>query len=291
MRQGGVADIFVSYTSSDRDWGFWIGQELEKLGHTARIHEWELPGGGDIAAWMEDRHHNADHVLCVISKTYLTKPYSTWERRAAQWAGVSERPNFVLPVLVEACEVPTLLAQIKRCDLYDIDEDQARERIKAFLAPVTKPPTQTRFPGGKSSKSGMLRPPRAHFPGSRQARSNIALSNIPIAVPTHFLGRDRDLAAIDAVLADGKGRAALHGMRGVGKSTLAAAYAERHRDSYRATWWIRAQTPEGMRTDVVALGVQLGWVAPDTNTRPPSFADRDRNNSWLVAGRYREGAP
>jgi hypothetical protein len=31
-----VADIFVSYTSDDRDWAFWIGQELLKLGHAAR---------------------------------------------------------------------------------------------------------------------------------------------------------------------------------------------------------------------------------------------------------------
>jgi hypothetical protein len=28
-----VADIFVSYTSDDRNWAFWIGQELLKLGH------------------------------------------------------------------------------------------------------------------------------------------------------------------------------------------------------------------------------------------------------------------
>ena len=32
-----MADIFVSYTSSDRDWAFWIGQELEKLGHIAAL--------------------------------------------------------------------------------------------------------------------------------------------------------------------------------------------------------------------------------------------------------------
>jgi hypothetical protein len=34
-----VADIFVSYTSSDRGWAFWIGQELEKLGNTAHLHD------------------------------------------------------------------------------------------------------------------------------------------------------------------------------------------------------------------------------------------------------------
>ena len=37
-----VADIFVSYTSSDRDWAFWIAKELEALGHTPHVHEWEI---------------------------------------------------------------------------------------------------------------------------------------------------------------------------------------------------------------------------------------------------------
>src|SRR5215470_5327549 len=62
-----VADIFVSYTSSDREWAFWIGFELEALGHVPHIHEWEISGGADIVAWMEERLQAADHVLCVIS--------------------------------------------------------------------------------------------------------------------------------------------------------------------------------------------------------------------------------
>ncbi len=37
-----MADIFVSYTSSDKDWAFWIGKELEALGHTPHVHEWEI---------------------------------------------------------------------------------------------------------------------------------------------------------------------------------------------------------------------------------------------------------
>jgi TIR domain len=32
-----MADIFVSYTSSDKAWADWIGQQLEALGHTPRI--------------------------------------------------------------------------------------------------------------------------------------------------------------------------------------------------------------------------------------------------------------
>jgi hypothetical protein len=48
--EAGVADIFVSYTSKDHDWAFWIGQELLKLGHTPRGHEWEISAGGDMSA-------------------------------------------------------------------------------------------------------------------------------------------------------------------------------------------------------------------------------------------------
>jgi thymidylate kinase len=80
----------------------------------------------------------------------------------------------------------------------------------------------------------------------------------------HFMGRNDALAAIAAAIARHQGRVAitaLHGLRGVGKTTLAAAFAERHHRDYRATWWIRAQTETTMRADLIALAVRLGWVA------------------------------
>ena len=98
-----------------------------------------------------------------------------------------------------------------------------------------------------------------------------ATSNIPIRVPTHFMGRDEPLALIHTALQRYEGRVAitaLHGMRGVGKTVLAAAYADRHRAAYRATWWIRAQTVPTMRADLADLGVRLGWVAADSKEEP-----------------------
>jgi hypothetical protein len=99
-----------------------------------------------------------------------------------------------------------------------------------------------------------------------ERRGKSALSNIPIRVPLHFMGRDDALSAIDMALKRSDGRVAitaLHGLRGVGKTTLAAAYAERHRGDYRATWWIRAPATSAMRADLVALGIRLGWVGLD----------------------------
>jgi tetratricopeptide (TPR) repeat protein len=242
-----MADIFVSYTSSDSEWAHWLGVELKALGHNPFVHEWEISAGDDIYAWMEQRHDQADHVLCVVSDAYLKAPFSTLERNAALWQAAKRRSGFVLMIVVEPCKLPNLADHLRRCEVFGVPEDEARQRLKDFLAKRESPDV-------------------ALFPG--QAR---ALSNIPIRVPEHFLGRDDALAAVDAALKRYQGRVAItavHGLRGVGKTTLAAAYAERHKSEYRATWWVRAQTPEAMRADLVALGVRLGWVAPDEKEAP-----------------------
>jgi tetratricopeptide (TPR) repeat protein len=277
-----VADIFVSYTGSDRDWAFWIGHELTALGHTPRIHEWEIGAGGDIMTWMDERLEAADHVLCVVSEKYLEAPYSSWERRSAQWAAV-DRPNLALPVFVEPCKAPPLFATLKRCDLYDLVEEEARARLSAFLAPAGKPPPRPfpgrkmPFPGGKKSSADPTPAPPPPLPGKPAIK--LALSNVPISVPLHFVGRDDALADIDTAFARGDDRVAitaLHGLRGVGKTVLAAAYAERHRADYRATWWIRAQSEPSMRADLVALGIRLGWVGADDKEEPALAAVMER---------------
>jgi tetratricopeptide (TPR) repeat protein len=250
-----MADVFVSYTSSDREWAFWIAKELEALGHTPRVHEWEIKGGDDIYAWMEQRHDAADHVLCVMSDNYLKAPYSTLERSAALWQAASKRPGFVLLVAVNPCKLPTLADHIRRCELFGVPEEAAQMRFRDFMTKREAPQA-------------------AAFPGKV-----FALSNIPIRVPKHFLGREDSLAVIEKGLRLYDGRVAitaLHGLRGVGKTTLAAAYAERHRGDYRATWWIRAQTDSSMRADMVALGVRLGWVATDEKEEPALDAVKER---------------
>jgi tetratricopeptide (TPR) repeat protein len=242
-----MAEIFVSYTSSDRDWAFWIAKELEALGHAPRVHEWEIKGGDDIYAWMEQRHNAADHVLCVLSDEYLKAPYSTLERNSAMWQAAGKRPGFVLIVAVKPCKLPTLADHIRRSELFGVPEEAARVRFREFMQ-KREVPVAVAFPGRV-----------------------LAVSNIPIRVPEHFIGREDSLAAIETTLKRDEGRlaiTALYGLRGVGKTTLAAAYAERHHSDYRATWWIRAQTEPTMRADLVALGVRLQWVAADEKEEP-----------------------
>jgi hypothetical protein len=106
-----------------------------------------------------------------------------------------------------------------------------------------------------------------------------AASNISVRVPTHFMGREESLAGIETAMQRHRGRVAitaLHGLRGIGKTVLAAAYAERHRRDYRATWWMRAETEAGMCADLVGLGVRLGWVGADDKEEPALAAVIER---------------
>ncbi len=104
--------------------------------------------------------------------------------------------------------------------------------------------------------------------------------NVPLRVPQHFIGRDDTLAAIAAAFDGAGGLAvvaiALHGLRGVGKSTLAAAYAERHRRNGGSAWWIRAHEEASLRADLVGLGTRLGWVGKDHDEEPALTAVMER---------------
>jgi tetratricopeptide (TPR) repeat protein len=243
-----VANIFISFTNSDRAEAHWIAKELEALGHDTHVHEWEVEGGSDIPQWMLERHDAADHVLCVVSDEYLSAPFSQWEMKAALWQAASKRPVFVLFVMAKPCRLPSLVDHFKRCEIYGVPEPVARARLRAFME-------RAKVPDAVPDPFGNV----------------VALSNVPIRVPMHFIGRDDALVDIDNGLRGDNGRVAiiaLHGLRGVGKTVLAAAYADLHRGDYRATWWVRAGSEPSMRADLAALGARLGWLSPNEKEEP-----------------------
>ena len=87
----------------------------------------------------------------------------------------------------------------------------------------------------------------------------------------NFTGRAAELDRLDAILIGGGrpaaitplGRAAVQGLGGVGKTTLAIEYAHRYRNLYAGVWWCPAETRVGLLTALAGLAVNLGAAAVD----------------------------
>ncbi|MFG1993999.1 FxSxx-COOH system tetratricopeptide repeat protein [Actinoplanes sp. NPDC048988] len=85
------------------------------------------------------------------------------------------------------------------------------------------------------------------------------LTNLPRPPVRLFVGREDALAALDEVMAGGRGviTQAVHGLGGVGKSEMALQYAHRHRDRYQVRWWISCDNPDTITTSLADLTTRL----------------------------------
>jgi class 3 adenylate cyclase/Tfp pilus assembly protein PilF len=75
-------------------------------------------------------------------------------------------------------------------------------------------------------------------------------------VPT-FSGRDAELAAVDAALQKDSAIVVVHGLGGVGKSSIAREYGWRNRETYSVIWWLDAHTEAGIIDGLVRLGAMF----------------------------------
>ncbi|MEV5411536.1 FxSxx-COOH system tetratricopeptide repeat protein, partial [Thermopolyspora sp. NPDC052614] len=107
-----------------------------------------------------------------------------------------------------------------------------------------------------------------------------------VNVPKHeqvFVGRGEELSKLERSLA-GSGRvvvAAVHGLGGIGKSTLAAHYAAEQAQTgrFNPVWWITADTPASIEAGLAALATEL---QPELAAALPSPVLAQRAVRWLA---------
>jgi len=128
--------------------------------------------------------------------------------------------------------------------------------------------------GGVSAISGYLivHPSRAPHPaneGPEQGPLYVPPPNLPDP-SRYFTGRTQELRELSRGLRPrrrngGVRIAVVHGLAGVGKSQLAAAYAEeRLRHNRSLVWWLSASSYERLRSDLLELAACLGIPEHDS---------------------------
>jgi tetratricopeptide (TPR) repeat protein len=255
--------IFISYSRKDKRWLEYVQGHLQVGVTNDHFDTWDdrrIEGGADWANEIDEALRKCSAFILLVSRHSLVSTFILKQEVQTALDAHWQRGVKIYPIIVAACDVQAVpwLTKMnirprdaKPLSLYS---SAKRDEVMAALA------REIRDIVKNASTIAAQRE------DSSPAAKPLALSNITIHVPRHFMGREDALSAIDTTLKRTDGRVAitaLHGLRGVGKTTLAAAYAERHRGDYRATWWLRAQATSTLRADLVALGVQLGWVGLD----------------------------
>jgi tetratricopeptide (TPR) repeat protein len=104
------------------------------------------------------------------------------------------------------------------------------------------------------------------------------LANLP-AREALFVGRASELSRLDEAMAAPVRVVAVHGLGGIGKSTLAAHWTATRAADYILTWWITADTSAGLDAGLAGLAVAL---QPALSGVLPSELLRERAVQWLA---------
>ncbi len=146
--------IFISYADSDSDqqWAEWIFNMLKGAGYIAKLSRAFVGAEDFIQEWQKGTTR-AEHTIVVISPIYLQtlEQQPGWGPAFAQ--AFEGKKRTVMPVRIEKCKLPGLFSTIVPIDLFDVDEDTAREKLLNGINPSARLSRSAIFPGSASTPS------------------------------------------------------------------------------------------------------------------------------------------
>ena len=95
--------------------------------------------------------------------------------------------------------------------------------------------------------------------GFKRKDFSVSFSLSDVSDVEHFVARKTELAEIHKALSGNGSRrvVVLHGLGGIGKTQLSAAYAKRHKDSYSAIFWLNIKDEDSLKQSFVKVAKQI----------------------------------
>jgi tetratricopeptide (TPR) repeat protein len=262
-------DFFLSRRGSVATIAQEVANVLKQNGYKVLTQDYDNPITANFIEEMHEAVKNARDLVVLFTRDYEQSPYTrmeftSFEANAAQSA---EKRRMVI-LRCEHAPLLGLFAPHVYQDLVGItDSEERRSRILAAA----------------EGRSQALEPPPRPFIG------------VPPRIAT-FTDRTTDLDRLDAILMQDKpaavtqasvGRAAVQGMGGIGKTSLAIEYAHRFRGLYAGVCWCPAETRTGLLSALASLAVTLGATTTgeaDVETAAKATLRRlaEQRVTWLL---------
>jgi tetratricopeptide (TPR) repeat protein len=232
-------DFFLSRRGSVSDIAREVENVLADKGYNVLVQDYDIPFGESFVEKMHEGIKNSRDLIILYTHDYESSPYTRKEFTSFEAERVrTTEERHIIVLRCEDVPVRGLLADNVSQTLVGIEDPEERKR---------------RIIAAAQRQSQAAPPPPRPFIG------------VPPRIAS-FAGRADDLDRLDAILVQDKpaavtqaavGRAAVQGMGGVGKTSLAVEYAHRFRGLYAGVCWCPAETRTGLLSALANVAVTL----------------------------------
>jgi tetratricopeptide (TPR) repeat protein len=240
-------NFFISRAGADAPFADLIGRILEDAGHKVVLQQWDFANRN----FMERMHaalQSGARVVALLSNAYLKSRYTEAEWLSALADDPLNKTGRLIVLRIDECKPEGSLAPLAYWDLVPVRNRP--DLVRGVVLAAIKP--------GRHKGEGSIAAGYWHA-------SHGAVLHPEIRATASFTGRDNTLRALKDALGSNAPAAitqatAVHGLGGVGKSTLAREYAFRAQEDYAGVWWLSAtrakdsKTWEGVEKGLVDLG-------------------------------------
>ena len=108
--------IFLSHSTKDKDFVESLAAKLAKDDYSVWYDDWEIKVGDSIVQKINDGISYSDFLIVVLSENSVSSKWVKEELNAATIKNIESKGAFILPVLLEKCKIPLLLADKKYAD-------------------------------------------------------------------------------------------------------------------------------------------------------------------------------
>jgi tetratricopeptide (TPR) repeat protein len=261
--------LFASYSHLDQRWLAEFRTHLTPLLREAIVDAWDDTRIAPGSKWAEEigaALAAADIGVLLVTPDYLASDFIA---------------RYELPPLLAGTTVFWIAVSHSHHEVTEIAQYQAANDPQRPLD--TLEPSE-RNQAWKAICQNLLRaaerPPAS--PRPPVARRPKGLWNVPYARNPFFTGREEILGRLRAALtADGATALtqAIRGLGGIGKTQTALEYCYRHRDAYRAVFWVRADTTTDLLADYRRIAALLDLPEQDAQDAAET---REAVKRWLA---------
>jgi hypothetical protein len=233
-------DFFLSRRGSVAAIAREVADVLKEKGYRVLVQDYDIRFGDSLIEKMHEAVSNSRDLVILFTHDYLQSPYTRKEFTSFEAQRLwSQEERHIVVLRCDDAPVVGLLSDNVYQSLVGISD--AEERKRRIIAAAER-------------HSQAAPPPPRPFIG------------VPPRIAS-FTGRSVELDRLDTILMQDKpaavtqasiGRAAVQGIGGVGKSSLAVEYAHRFRGLYAGVCWCPAERRTGLLSALAGLAVTLG---------------------------------